>query len=419
MRLLFCFLFLIAACELTFAAPAQNYWYETITHNGISPFISGGSSWKVFRNVKDYGAKGDGVTDDSAAIQSAINAGGRGSSGNGYGTTGAPAVVYFPTGTYAMGSSVQLFVDTVLIGNPISRPTLKALSTFSGSYIIYGKDPGYDATINFYQGIKNLIIDSTAVSTSTSITLLDWSVSQATQLTNVRFNMPNYSSHTGVSTPEGGSGTYMGDLEFIGGHIGININNQQYSFKNITFNGCNTGVYVTHAFSLVLQGMQFTNCGTCVDSTNGGTGTVGSVTLIDSSATTCGTVINTKSESGADDSIVIENFSSNNSGGTVVAGGSTILSGSVSGIWVYGNAYSTIGSVAHDAGKTYTYTRSSTLLSGSKYFSMPPPTYQDQTNVVNIKTVSGLAVHGDGVTVSEWEPICVFSLFVLKRSIIG
>jgi glucan 1,3-beta-glucosidase len=231
--------------------------------------------------------------------------------------------------------------------------------------------------------------------------------------------MPNYSSHTGVSTPEGGSGTYMGDLEFIGGHIGININNQQYSFKNITFNGCNTGVYVTHAFSLVLQGMQFTNCGTCVDSTNAGTGTVGSVTLIDSSATTCGTVINTKSESGADDSIVIENFSSTNSGGTVVAGGSTILSGSVSGIWVYGNAYSSIGSVAHDAGTTYTYTRSATLLSGSKYFSMPPPTYQDQTNVVNIKTVSGLAVHGDGVTVSEREPICVCSLLVLKISIIG
>lgn len=399
MRPFFCFLVSIATLAVTSAAQ-QTYWYETITHNGISPFISNGNSWTVFRNVKDYGAKGDGVTDDSAAIQAAINAGGRGSGGNGYGTTGAPAAVYFPTGTYAMGSSIQIFVDTVLIGNPINRPTLKALSSFSGNYIIYGKDPGFDATINFYQAIKNLIIDSTAVSTSTSLTLLDWSVSQATQLTNVRFNMPDYSSHTGVSTPEGGSGTYLGDLEFIGGKIGININNQQYSFKNISFNGCNTGVYVTHAFSLVLQGMHFTNCGTCVDTTNGGTGTVGSVALIDSSATTSGTVINTKSESGADDSIVIENFISTNSGSTVVAGGNSILSGSVSGIWVYGNAYSSVNSVAHDSGTTYTYKRSATLLSGSNYITIPPPTYQDQSNVVNIKTVSGLTVHGDGVTVS-------------------
>ena len=243
MRPFFYFNLSIFLPVLICAASSQTYWYETITHNGISPFIWNGNSWTVFRNVKDYGAVGDGVTDDTASIQKAINYGGKGAAGNGFGTTGAPAVVYFPAGTYALNSSIQLFLDIVLIGNPINRPTLKALSTFQSSYIVYGKDPGFDSTGNFYQAIKNLIIDSTAVSASTSITLLDWSVSQATQLTNMRFNMPDDSRHTGVSTPEGGSGTYMGDLEFIGGSIGININNQQYNFKNIIFNGCNTGVY--------------------------------------------------------------------------------------------------------------------------------------------------------------------------------
>lgn len=58
-----------------------------------------GSSYKVWRNVKDYGATGRGDVDDSKAINAAISDGTR--CGKNCGNTfSQAAIIYFPSGTY-------------------------------------------------------------------------------------------------------------------------------------------------------------------------------------------------------------------------------------------------------------------------------------------------------------------------------
>jgi len=37
---------------------APSYWLEDIAHQGLAPFNFNDTSYQVFRNVKDFGAKG-------------------------------------------------------------------------------------------------------------------------------------------------------------------------------------------------------------------------------------------------------------------------------------------------------------------------------------------------------------------------
>lgn len=89
------------------------------------------------RNVADYGAKGDGVTDDTAAIIRAITEG-RGDDPNAaYPTTYSsssltPALVYFPPGTYMISKTLPLIYYTQLVGDADSVPTLKVVSSGAG-----------------------------------------------------------------------------------------------------------------------------------------------------------------------------------------------------------------------------------------------------------------------------------------------
>lgn len=92
----------------------SSYWMANMVQNGISPYAPPG--YQVWRNVRDYGAVGDGVTDDTAAINAAIVDGDRCGLECGSSTT-LFAVVYFPPGTYLVSSSIVQYYFTQFIGD--------------------------------------------------------------------------------------------------------------------------------------------------------------------------------------------------------------------------------------------------------------------------------------------------------------
>ncbi len=212
------------------------YWLAQIKHQGFTAFRSD-SGYQVFRNVKDFGAKGDGISDDTLALNLAISSGQRCKVGSCEESTLSPALVYIPGGTYLVSAPIIDFYYTQIIGNPNDRPILKATDNFTGFALIDGnpyqsgnaQDPAgslsYTATNVFYRQIRSLILDTTAVPASSNIKVIHWPTAQATSLENLLIRMSDESGtqHQGLFV-ESGSGGFMSDLEFYGGLTGESNN---------------------------------------------------------------------------------------------------------------------------------------------------------------------------------------------------
>lgn len=135
------------------------------------------------------------------------------------GVTTRPAYVFVPGGTYKIKSQVNLLVNTFLVGDPLNMPIFLADPALGTNPVIQGFDNSQQSTTNFYTALRNIKIDTTKISTSTKAVALNWAVSQGCSLFNVIFNMPDSSSHIGITmsavvsgTDEGGgSGTLISD----------------------------------------------------------------------------------------------------------------------------------------------------------------------------------------------------------------
>ncbi|KAM3066382.1 hypothetical protein ACMFMG_003111 [Clarireedia jacksonii] len=388
----------------------NTYWYEQIQHQGRSAFGPGG--YVVYRNVKDYGARGDGVTDDTAAINAAISAGGRCGQGCSS-TTTTPAVVYFPAGTYLISSSIIDYYYTQLIGNPNNVPVLKATPNFSGFGLIDG-DPYFSPDLNwgstnvFNRQIRNFIFDMTSIPAGTTATGLHWPTSQATSLQNLVFQMSSApgTQHTGLFCESGSAGLIV-DVTFNGGLIGAAIGNQQFTMRNLVFNNCVTAISMFWDWGWLFQGIKINNCQKGIDMSAGGASaqTVGSVILLDSSITNTPVGIITAYTSSSSPptagSLILENVVLTNVPTAVtVSGGSTVLQGTGGSMtiaaWGQGHEYVPNGPITFQGSFTPN-NRPGSLLSGNNYYVQSKPQFNNLP-VSSFQSARSSGATGDGNT---------------------
>ncbi|KAJ3493593.1 hypothetical protein NLG97_g4634 [Lecanicillium saksenae] len=354
-----------AALALVTEADAKNGTMSTLL-----PKRQAGKFWMesmVWRNVKDYGAVGDGIHDDTEAINKAISDGDRCGANCGSSTT-LQAAVYFPSGTYLVSRSIVAYYFTQMIGDPISRPVIKVAPSFVGLGVISS-----DVYIEGGNGAS-------------------WYINQGMFM-------------------ENGSGGFMSDLEFVGGSLGAYVGNQQFTVRNLKFSGQLTRAIEIHwDWGWTWKGLQIEDCPIGILITGPDPNALGSAIFLDSSMRNVNVGIQLQAPGSSYGKITVNVFNlaiSNvptvvnyNQGRTLLAGsgGSSTIrawgvgkrydtqSGESSGVWQDGADYARYPSI------------SPSLLSGNKFFERSKPQYENvpASSFVNLKSTYGAA--GDGFT---------------------
>ncbi|KAJ0164375.1 putative glucan endo-1,3-beta-glucosidase [Colletotrichum tanaceti] len=284
-------------------AASGTYWMEHLDRKGTVPW-GDDPNYKVFCNVLDYGAVGDGTTDDTKAIKRAMDDGRRcGEKCNG--STLNNAIVYFPPGTYLVSTSIPMPFGTQVISDANNRPTILASSSFIGLGVLSSdeytgvRDPDgsdqqwYINTANFYRQIRNIRIDISQTQATQDVAGIHWQVAQATSIQNVELVAAAGNKNQHGIFAENGSGGVILDIVFCGGAFGLYGGEQQFTAQRMKFDGCATGVQIIWDWGWVWKSITMTNIdvgfrllGESVDS-----GNIGSAAFYDSTFSNVGTAV--------------------------------------------------------------------------------------------------------------------------------
>jgi len=240
------------------------YWYETTRHGS------------AFRSVRDFGAKGNGIADDTAAIQAAIDY------QRGARYEKKPAVVYLPAGTYRISDTLILWKFTHLVGNPHAPPTIvlganspgfgdpkrkkPALVTTNG----WNVDPksrnwsantdelGGSANNTFYTQIHHISVRIEPGNPG-AVGIL-WRVAQATSIRDVTIDAGDASVGLDIGggtdyaafemPPSQSGGGVITDTRIRGGRVGVRCWGSQWLFRSVHLSGQKQlGVYVHNCWN--------------------------------------------------------------------------------------------------------------------------------------------------------------------------
>jgi len=246
-------------------------WYETTRHGS------------AFRSVRDFGAVGDGIADDTAAIQAAID------HQRGIRYEKKPAVVYLPAGTYRVSNTLILWKYTHLVGNPHAKPTIvlaakspgfddptakkPVLATTNG----WGVDPksrnwaansnqlGGSANNTFYTQIHH--VDVRVERGNPGATGILWRVAQGTSIRDVAIDAGDAAVGLDVgggtdyaafdSPPSQPGGGVIADVHIRGGRVGLRCWGSQWLFRSLRISGQRElGVHVRNCWNFDFLDLQ-------------------------------------------------------------------------------------------------------------------------------------------------------------------
>ncbi|KAF7317145.1 hypothetical protein HMN09_00449200 [Mycena chlorophos] len=408
------------------AAPGEPFWLQNMKHQGISAFNSDPSTYQVFRNVKDFGAKGDGVHDDTDAIKYVRRLL---LSDNMFMCVAlrfhpahdvemplarrrrmtTPALVFFPSGTYLISGALNIYYYTELTGDARNPPTILATPSFNG-FAIFDVDPyipggggaeWYTNQNNFFRSARNFILDLRQVPPTTVAYGIHWQVAQATSLQNIVIEMSTApdAQQDGVWI-ENGSGGFIGDLVINGGKITV---------RNVTINNAQTGILMNWNWGWTFQNLNINNATVVAfDVLTGGlttaTQTAGSESIIDATITDSPIFLRTSTASNGTlgGSVVLNNVKLKNVPTAVgVVGGAVVLAGGTKTIasWAQGNVYTgKNGERKFVQGAIEAPPKPSSLLDSSgKIFGRGRPQYESYATSQFVSARS-LGAKGDGKT---------------------
>ena len=243
-------------------------WYESVER----------SSNSTFRNVMWFGAKGDGVTDDSVAITNALQY-----NRSPLFSLSDPMLVYLPPGDYLVSQTLVVWFNTHFIGNYKCPPRLilKPNTFVGGQNFVLSADTSYDGDHDdeFYRGISH--IDIVIGAGNTGGCGIHWAVSQATFLRDIYIDL-GADGNFGIFG-ENGSGGFMSDMTIVGGKIGLNVGNQQFTVINVNITGSSQNcINQIWDWQYSYMGMSLSNCPIGISFCGGSDG---SMILMDSVAT--------------------------------------------------------------------------------------------------------------------------------------